>query len=83
VTREVAEKVLNQCPDVQWKLLFALSRYGGLRCPSEHLALKWSDVDFDRRRIRVPSCKTEHIEGGDCRFIPMFPELEPLLTAAL
>ena len=38
----------------------ALSRYGGLRCPSEHLALKWSDVDWDKSRIRVPSPKTEH-----------------------
>ena len=39
VTREVASKVLDACPDNQWKLLFALSRYGGLRCPSEHLGL--------------------------------------------
>src|SRR5688572_23966648 len=83
ITREDAQRVLDKCPDTQWKLLFALSRYGGLRCPSEHLALNWSDVDFERRRIRVPSCKTEHIEGGDSRFIPLFPELESLLTAAL
>ncbi|MEX2139967.1 MAG: phage integrase SAM-like domain-containing protein [Pirellulales bacterium] len=39
VSREVAEKVLAACPDNEWRLLFALSRYGGLRCPSEHLAL--------------------------------------------
>jgi integrase len=41
VTRADAEKVLKACSDAQWRLLFALSRYGGLRCPSEHLALKW------------------------------------------
>ena len=79
VTREMAQKVLDVCPDAQWKLLFALSRYGGLRCPSEHLALKWSDVDWERGRIRVPSPKTEHHEGKDCRMIPLFPELRPHL----
>src|SRR4051794_37407453 len=39
VTHEEAAKVLAACPNSQWKLLFALSRYGGLRCPREHLAL--------------------------------------------
>lgn len=29
-----AQKVLDKCPDAQWRLLFAVSRYGGLRCPS-------------------------------------------------
>jgi len=79
VTRNVAEKVLDACPDAQWRLLFALSRYGGLRCPSEHLALKWSDVDWERNRLRVPSTKTEHHEGKESRIIPIFPELRHFL----
>jgi len=79
VSREEAEKVLDACPDAEWRLIFALSRYGGLRCPSEHLALKWSDVDWERSRIRVPSPKTEHHEGGKARFVPLFPELLPHL----
>ncbi len=79
VTGEQATAVLDACPDAQWRLLFALSRYGGLRCPSEHLALRWSDIDWERGRVRVPSSKTEHLEGGDCRFIPLFPELRPYL----
>jgi hypothetical protein len=33
ITRDVAQKVIDACPDAQWKLLFALSRFGGLRCP--------------------------------------------------
>lgn len=45
ITREEAEKVLAACPDAQWRLLFALSRYAGLRCPSEHLGLRWSEID--------------------------------------
>jgi integrase len=59
VTREEAAKVLDACPDAQWRLLFALSRYGGLRCPSEHLALTWGDVNWDRDRFTVRSPKTE------------------------
>lgn len=79
VTREEADRIIEACPDAQWRLLFALSRYGGLRCPSEHLALKWCDVDWARSRIRVSSPKTAHHPGGDFRVIPLFPELLPHL----
>lgn len=82
VDRDVADAVMKACPDTQWRLIFALSRYGGLRCPSEHLALQWQDVDFEKRRIVVRSCKTEHHSGGGVRTIPLFAELEkPLLDA--
>ena len=82
LTREDAAKVLEACPDSQWRLIFALSRFGGLRCPSEHLALRWSDVDWERSRIRVPSPKTEHHDGGESRLMPIFPELRPHLEQA-
>ncbi len=81
VTRDVADAVLAACPDNQWKLLFALSRYGGLRCPSEHLGLRWSDIDWERGRIVVRSPKTEHHEGKEHRVLPLFPELLPYLEA--
>lgn len=79
VTRAEADKIIEACPDAQWRLLFALSRFGGLRCPSEHLALTWADVDWERNRVRVPSPKTEHHVGGESRIIPLFPELLPYL----
>jgi integrase len=82
VTQDEATKVLDACPDAEWRLLFALSRYGGLRCPSEHLSLRWGDIDWANNRIRVPSPKTEHIEGKESRMIPMFPELKPYLEEA-
>jgi integrase len=82
VSREEAEKVLDACPDAQWRLLFALSRYGGLRCPSEHMLLKWEDVNWADGRITVTSPKTEHHEGGGSRAIPIFPELRPYLEEA-
>jgi integrase len=79
ITRDVAAKVDAACPDTEWRLIFALARFGGLRTPSETLALKWSDIDFDKGRIRVPSPKTERIEGRASRMLPMFPELRTLL----
>jgi len=82
VSRAESQKVLDHCPDIEWKLIFALARYGGLRCPSEVLALSWIDVNWELNRIRVPSPKTEHIEGKDSRMIPLFPELRSFLLEA-
>jgi integrase len=83
IDRDTTWKVMDACPNTAWKLIMALSRFGGLRCPSETLALTWGDVNFENGRIRVPSCKTEHHEGKGERIIPMFPELRPLLEQAL
>ncbi len=79
ITREDAAKVLAACPDAQWRLIFALSRFGGLRCPSEHLALKWGHVDWERGRLTVPQPKLEHLEGKATRMTPLFPELRQWL----
>ena len=76
VTLETAYKVLDACPDAEWRLLFALSRFGGLRCPSEHLAITWTDVDWERNRFRVDSPKT------GVRWVPIFSELKPYLEEA-
>lgn len=80
VSHEEAQKVLDNCPDAQWRLLFALSRYAGLRCPSEHLALRWNDIDWQAGKMLVHSPKTEHHEGGESRMVPLFPELRGYLT---
>ena len=82
VTADAAEKLLEACPNAEWRLIVALSRYGGLRCPSEHLSLKWDDIHWDRERITIRSPKTEHHAGGESRSIPLFPELKPFLDAA-
>ena len=83
VTREEANKILKACPDNEWRLIFALSRFGGCRCPSEHLAMTWGDVDFEAGRVTIRSPKTAHHEGHESRVIPLFPELEEHLQAAL
>ena len=78
ITREEATKVLNACPDAEWRLLFALSRYGGLRCPSEHLGLRLEDIDWEHNRMTVRSPKTAR-KGKPSRLVPIFPELRPYL----
>ena len=81
VTREEAETVLKFLPSAEWRLLFALCRYGGLRCPSEVLRLRWKDIDWVRKRFTVHGPKLErHLPGGP-RQIPLFPELLPYLRA--
>lgn len=80
VSRETVQKVIDVAPCAEWRLLIALARYGGLRTPSEPLKLRWSDIDWENQRIRVPSPKTEHHEGKASRIIPLFPELRQYLN---
>ena len=82
VSREDAQAVLDALPDAQWRLVFALSRYGGLRCPSEVERLKWEDVSWDRMRFTVHARKTEHHADAGIRVVPIFPELYPYLLDA-
>lgn len=79
VSQADIQRVIDAAPDAEWRAIIALARYGGLRTPSETLALKWSDIDWERARVLVHSCKTEHFEGKGERVIPLFPELLPCL----
>lgn len=79
VTREESDRIVENCPDAEWRLIFALTRFGGLRCPSELLALTWEDVDWSNKRLHVDSPKTEHHDGKASRVIPLFPEVETAL----
>lgn len=82
VSLDAAYQVLDACPDSEWRLIFALARFGGLRCPSEHLGLRWIDIDWAKDRMTIHSPKTEHHPGGASRMVPIFPELRPYLQAA-
>ncbi len=82
ITPEATAKVIDAAPDREWRLIIALCRYAGLRCPSELLGLTWGDVVWDKARLIVRSPKTEGHEGGADRVLPLFPEIrEPLLEA--
>ena len=76
VDRQVTAAVLAACPDHDWRVIFALARYAGLRCPSEVTAIRWDDILWDKKRLRIRSPKT------GLRFCPIFPELLPILEAA-
>ncbi len=82
VTPEEIEKIIDACPNCEWKLLFGLARYAGLRIPSESQILTWADVDFDRGRLTVRSPKTEHHVGHEQRIVPITPKLMPILQDA-
>lgn len=80
IDRETIHRVIDAAPDSEWRLLISLARFGGVRVPSEAVDLKWSDIDWERNRIRIRSPKTEHHVGHESREIPLFPELlTPLL----
>jgi integrase len=70
--------VLAELPDSQWRLLFGLSRWGGLRIGSEVRPLTWDDVFWDQQRFLVHSSKTRRYAGHETRIVPIFPELAPL-----
>ena len=82
VSRQEAQAVLDECPDVEWRLIFALARFGGLRIPSEMLGLEWGDVNWEKNRFTVRSPKTAHHDGKGSRVVPIFPELLPYLREA-
>ena len=82
VTQETIETVIAACPNNDWRLIFALARYEGLRIPSELQGLKWSDVNWEKNRILVHVPKKEHIPGQATRIVPIFPELRPYLERA-
>lgn len=80
VSREVIAKVIDACPNAEWRLLVALARFGGLRNPSETLALKWEHIDWIERTIKVPGSKGKDLIRW--RLIPIYEELiEPLRDA--
>lgn len=75
-------KVIDACPDQEWRAVFALARFGGLRVSSETEELKWSDIRWDQNEFTVTSPKTEHHPGRESRVVPLYPELRPHLLAA-
>ncbi len=82
ITQEMAGKVLEACHCAEWRLLFALARYGALRTPSEPLLLKWEHINWEESTMLVTSPKTEHHEGKGARVVPIFRELRPYLDEA-
>jgi len=82
LTPEDSHKLIEAAPDADWRCIIALARFGGLRCPSEVLGVRWGDIDWDQNRMLVRSPKTERHAGKGERMVPLFPELQTILQDA-
>jgi len=80
VDEGAAKAMLEACPDQEWRTIFSLCRFGGLRCPSEVLTLRWSDIDFSKERCKITSSKTARYGKGE-RIVPLWPEMKAELDA--
>ena len=78
---EAIAKVIEYCPTLEWKLLFAMVRCIPTRMPSEIKELTWDDVDWEASKMLIHSPKTRTI-GKSARWVPIFPSLRPWLELA-
>ncbi len=80
VSIEESRKVLEACPDAEWRACFALARWGALRIPSEIQELRWIDILWNENRFHVHASKTEHHKERGDRVVPLFPEVRQALN---
>ncbi len=71
----LAKLIMDGLPDANWRMLFALMRWQGMR-RIEAVELDWSEVDLAGNRLRFRSTKTGYRE------CPIFPETLPYLLDA-
>ena len=81
VTDEMMKAVLEVCADDHWRGVLILCRYAGLRCPSELVGLKWSDINWENNRMTVKSPKTARHEGHAFRMVPIAPNVKQILLS--
>jgi integrase len=72
-------KVLAACPTLEWKAIFCLARFGGLR-PSEILNLEWRHIDWVGEIVSIPGAKARFGSGSRPRQMPFFPEIRDALA---
>ncbi len=81
ISNEDINRVLEECPNTEWKLLVALCRFGGLRCPTEIVPMTWDDILWDKDLFIVQCVKNQR-HGRKTRHVPIFPEIRPYLENA-
>ncbi len=80
VSETDTQAILKACECKQWRVIIALSRIAGLRCPSEVFALRWSDIHWDLGTFTVTSSKGAKAGKGQ-RTVPLFPAVRRELQA--
>jgi integrase len=74
VDESTVDVLIDKAPNSLFKFIIAAARYCGLRVPSEILALRWDDIDWESSRMTIRSSKNESYESG-VRVIPLFPKV--------
>ena len=82
VTAETIESAIEKASG-DWRTIIALSRFGGLRIPSELVSLRWEDVSLPDGWLRVHATKNEHQSDGGIRHVPIFPDLRAASRGSL
>lgn len=54
VSAEVVYAVIEAAPNQHARTLIALARFAGLRVPTDAINLRWSDIDWQQERLRIP-----------------------------
>lgn len=83
ISAEDTRKVMDQAPDIEWRVVIAMARWGGVRIPSELTGFRWDHILWDAKRIIILQPKLERYKDKKERQIPLFPELDEVLTEAL
>ena len=82
MTPEQAALVLKACPSAEWRAIFSLARFGGMR-PKEIKGLCWEDIRWDKNLIHLRGAKGRHRRGARMRDVPLFPEVAAALREVL
>lgn len=81
VDRGTISRVLSEIKDSELRLVVALGRFAGFRIPSEAQSLRWSDLNREKKMMRVRSDKKAADATSGHRPCPIFDELIPFLDA--
>jgi len=75
--KEDINTLVKHIKDIQFKRIVLLAIFTGMR-RGEIVNLKWEDMDFSNRFIRVRNRDTFKVKGGHPRTIPMHPYIHGL-----
>lgn len=78
MTPEQSARVLDACPCAEWRAIFCLARFGGMR-RVEIVELQWEDVRWKENLIRLHGAKGRTGHGARMRNVPLFPEIAAAL----
>lgn len=83
VDAQTVNELIASTTDLELRLTIALARYGGLRIPSELRELRWEwwNPDPKAPTLTILAPKTKRFLNRKWKQLPVFPEIEPHLTA--